>query len=193
MMARTYEYGRQGLARRMFIPAFVLLVTAAVSLALYKNFWQFNLPYVLQKAAAFIFGPAAFLAIGCGAIVVYPVCRSRGASVAEAFAASMITPLAWILKEVVRVSEFFSWGESLYYGLSSSLLLAIAANIGFMGLGEMIHRSRLKKRGMARAVVTPVPIAAVVFALAALYVILIWGVGVHWFYIYQEGYKAIFH
>jgi len=33
----------------------------------------------------------------------------------------------------------------------------------------------------------------VVFALAALYVILIWGVGVHWFYIYQEGYKAIFH
>jgi hypothetical protein len=176
----------------MFIPAFVLLVVAAVSLALYKNFWQLNLPYV-QKAAAFIFGPAAFLAIGCGAIVVYPVCRSRGASVAEAFAASMITPLAWILKEVVRVSEFFSWGESLYYGLSSSLLLAIAANIGFMGLGEMIHRRRLKKRGRAGAVVTPVPIAAVVFALAALYVILIWGVGVHWFYIYQEGYKAIFH
>ena len=192
MMARTYGYGRQGLARRMFIPAFVLLVVAAVSLALYKNFWQFNLPHI-QKAAAFIFGPAAFVTIGCGSIVVYPICRLRGASVAEAFAASMITPLAWILKEVVRVSEFFSWGESLYYGLSSSLLLAIAANIGFMGLGEMIHRRRLKKRGRAGAVVTPVPIAAVVFALAALYVILIWGVGVHWFYIYQEGYKAIFH
>ncbi len=190
--AQAAEPARQGPVRRILVPAGIFLAVTAVSLLLYKNFWQLGLP-AIQKAAAFVFGPVAFLAIGCGAVIVYPVARMRGAVVWEACIASLITPLAWIGKEVMRVSEFFSWTESLYYALNPTPALVVAANIGFMGLGEMLFRHAMKNRGGTAAIITPVPVAAVAFALIALYVIFIWGIGVHWFYIYQEGYKALFH
>jgi hypothetical protein len=71
-------------------------------------------------------------------------------------------------------------------------LLALVMNVGLMGLGETIHRHGRKKRGEALSVLSPLPVVALVSSLLGLFVILFWGLGVHWFYIYQEGYKALF-
>jgi hypothetical protein len=40
--------------------------------------------------------------------------------------------------------------------------------------------------------VTPAPVVGIVVALVALYALLIWGGGVHVFYLYMEGYRALF-
>lgn len=192
MKARCLSRMQQSLTHRMIVPAAVHLAVVALSLLLYKHFWLFGLPQ-LQQTAGTIFGVIAFAAIGGGSGVVYPVCRFRDASIPEAVAASLVTVLLWIGKEVVRVSAFFSPGESLYYGLSSTPLLALVMSLGFMGLGEMTYRYARKRQGEALSVLSPLPVTALVFSLVGLFVILFWGLGVHWFYIYQEGYKALFH
>ena len=62
-----------------------------------------------------------------------------------------------------------------------------------MGLAEMLCRLSLRRKRAVVQIVTLLPLAAVLLCLAGVYVILIWGFGVHWFYVYQQGYKALFH
>ena len=71
--------------------------------------------------------------------------------------------------------------------------LAFLANLGLMGLAEMICRWRLRRRGVKVRVVSMMPVAGLVLFGAGVYVIFLWGMGVHYFYLYMEGYKAIFH
>ncbi len=112
---------------------------------------------------------------------------------AERIIACLITPLVWNLKEMVRVSEFFTLGETLYYGLNTVFLLAVFSALGQMGLCELICCWRLGKRSEEPVkVFSPAPVIAILVGLAALYVCLLWGLGVHFFYIYIEGYRAIF-
>jgi len=62
-----------------------------------------------------------------------------------------------------------------------------------MGLCELMCRWRLGKRSEEPIrVFSPGPIVSIVVGLVALYLCLLGGLGVHFFYIYIEGYKAIF-
>ncbi len=123
-----------------------------------------------------------------GAVFVYPYLYFRGASLPVRTLAAFVVPVAYILSEMVRVSEFFTWGESLYYGLSTMGLLTLSLQVGLLGLSEMLCRWRAG----GQRVFTLRPLAALLFMLAAAYVLILWGAGVHWFYIYQEGYKLLF-
>jgi hypothetical protein len=67
------------------------------------------------------------------------------------------------------------------------------ANLGCMGLAEMLCRLSLRRNGSVIRVITPLPLLAVLLLPVGVYVIVIWGFGVHWFYVYQQGYKALFH
>ena len=49
------------------------------------------------------------------------------------------------------------------------------------------------RKGAQIKVWTPLPLSAILSGLAALYLMMLWGGGVHWFYFYQEGYLALFH
>jgi hypothetical protein len=94
---------------------------------------------------------------------------------------------------MVRVSEFFTFGETLYYGLNTAFLLSVFGALGQMGLCELICRWRLGKRSEeAVKVFSPAPVISIVVGLAALYVFLLWGLGVHFFYIYIQGYRVLF-
>ena len=97
------------------------------------------------------------------------------------------------MREVVRVSEFFTWGESVYYGFSTSGLLPLIFNIGIIGLCELVCRARAQRIGVRVRVFTPAPLLALALLPAGVYVMFIWGMGTRWFYIYQEGYKLLFH
>ncbi len=134
-----------------------------------------------------------FVSVAFGSLFIYPWMFFKGASRAERVFGSLITPLVFVAKEVVRVREFFTWGEALYYALSPVMLLLLIGQAGLMGLAELVCRTVGKRRAVsARGVVSFGPVFAILAALAGLYIFLLWGMGVHWFYIYMQGYKALF-
>jgi hypothetical protein len=61
-----------------------------------------------------------------------------------------------------------------------------------MGAAEILGRHRLRKGRAAKPVFSAGPVSAVVLALAWIVVMFAWGLGVHHFYIFQEGFKALF-
>jgi hypothetical protein len=184
---------KRSFVQRFLIPVGIMLVTMILSLVLYYNSYAIG-GKALHPLIANVFGVVLWISIGFGSLFVYPSMFFRGASGGERVLGSLITPIVWTLKELVRVSEFFTLGETLYYGLSSIFLLIFIGSLGLMGICELICRVIVKRKSAVPIkVVTPLPVLGIVFGLIAFYVIFIWGVGVHWFYIYQEGYKALFH
>jgi hypothetical protein len=178
--------------KRFVVPVAIVLITMVASSLLYHNLWKIGDP-ILHRILAHLFAPLLFISIGFGAVLIYPMAYFRGASATERIIACLITPVVWNVSEMVRVSEFFTFGETLYYGFNTAFLLALFGTFGLMGLCELICRWRLnKEREEPVKVLSPAPVVSIVAALAALYLFLIWGLGVHFFYIYVEGYKAIF-
>ena len=170
----------------------VLLVWAAMSVVYLEYAWRIE-PGALRSIIAFLSAALLFLSIGFGALYIYPMAFFRGASAGERIVACLVTPVAWSLRELVRVSEIFSFGETLYYGLNSAFLLTVFGALGQAGLCELVCRWRLSKRGEGPVkIFSPAPTLLVGMGLAAVYLLLIWGLGVHFFYIYIQGYKAIF-
>lgn len=183
---------RQSFVRRVVAPAATVLIVMAASAILYDRSWRIGND-TLHQLTAYIFGLVLFASIGFGPLYVYPKAFFRGASGLERILASLVTPMAWNAKEVVRVSEFFTWGESLYFGLNSVFLLCLCVGAIQMGLCEMACRG-VRNRAISEPVpvITPVSLIAVLVGLVGAGVLFLWGMGVHWFYIYQEGYKALF-
>jgi hypothetical protein len=134
-----------------------------------------------------------YLAYCLSGLVLYPVMYFRGASLAERIGGCFVTPLAYVVKEIIRVNQFFTLGESLYYALSSIVLGALLIQVGLQGLAELICRALYRKRyGTPVKVFTWQPLVAIAITLVTLYVMLLWDGGVHYFYFYQEGYKLLF-
>ncbi len=179
--------------KRTVVPVSIVLFTMAATSVIYNYSWRIN-NVTLQWIVANVSAVLLFVSIGFGALVIYPVAFFRGAGTAERIIASLVTPIAWDIKEIVRVSQYFTYPEALYYGINQVFLLSIFGAFAQMGLCELICRWRLSKRGEGPArVFSAIPVISILLGLGAFYVILIWGVGVHFFYIYVEGYKALFH
>jgi hypothetical protein len=184
---------KQSFWRRSLQPVgTVLLVWAATSVVYLECAWRLE-PGALRSFIAFSSAVLLLLSLGFGALYIYPTAFFRGASTGERLAACLVTPLVWNLKELVRVSEFFSFGETLYYGLNTAFLLTVFGALGQAGLCELVCRWRLGRRSERPIkILSPAPLVLVGVGLAAVYLLLIWGLGVHFFYIYIQGYKAIF-
>ena len=142
--------------------------------------------YLLLGLTIFFSGPA-----------VYGVMWLRGAPFAERVLGAYAVPLAWVLKEIWRFSEFFTISEALYYALSPIPFGVLTHQIGYLCLVEMLCRFRKKRRDKFTRILSPGPIVGLgIFALLVYFTIL-WGVpaespGTKWFYLYQEGYRALF-
>ena len=148
--------------------------------------------FALYQVVAISSGIALFIGLGLGALYVYPVTSMRGAGPLERIVGSLVTPLAWMTKEVVIVGSVYTLWESLYYYLNPVHLLLISAVVAEMGAGELIVRRRLRKDGATERIVTFPALAAIVLGLGWFAFMFIWDLGVHHFYIFQEGFKAIF-
>ena len=185
---------QKSFSQRFILPVVVVLATMIVAGVIYLHLaWRLGSGSFLGPIVSTVSACVFFASVGFGALYIYPTSYFRGASVAERIAACLVAPIIWNLKEMVRVSEFFTFGEMLYHGVNTVFLLAIFGTFGQMGLCELICRWRLGKRGDEPApIFSPAPVIAICAGLAALYVCLLWGFGVHFFYIYIDGYKAIF-
>jgi apolipoprotein N-acyltransferase len=154
-----------------------------------------GVPY---RAAAFSLYLLLGLLIAFGSFFLYPVLFFRGASLKERVIGSYAVLLLWVFVEIFRVSEYFTPGESVYYAFSPMPFGLMVYQVGYMSLCEMICRWRLKKNGVRGIkIFTPGPLIGVGVLLVMNYVMIFWGVpdespGTKWFYIYQEGYKALF-
>lgn len=189
--SRTPTTGASPLTRSI-LPAAALVGVFAASTLVYNNAWRIE-THGVHQAVATAAGIVLFLSIGFGALILYPAASFRGAGAFERVLACLATPLAWNVKEIVRVSEFFPTAEALYYGLNPLFVSILFGTLAQMGLCEILIRRRLKKRGAADIRVAPaLPILAILLGIAALAVTLFWEKGVHAFYLYIEGYKALF-
>ena len=179
--------------RRFVYPVAVVVGILVISKVLYEYSWYLDND-TLHQGIAFVSGAVHVLILWLGSLIIYPWAFVKGASIKERVVACFIPPVAWTIGEIIRVTEFFTLGESLYYGLNSQFLVSCAMTVFLMGLLELICRRWLKTQiGTASKVVSIGPILAMLAGIGGIYVFLIWGVGVHWFYVYQQGYKALFH
>ena len=135
-----------------------------------------------------------YAAYALSALVLYPVLYFRGASLPERVLGCYVTPLAYVVKEVIRVNQYFTVGESLFYVLTSIIMGGLFIQVGLIGAGELISRLLYRRRfGIPVRVLTWQPLAGIAVAAGALSVMLLWDGGVHYFYVFQEGYKLLFH
>lgn len=178
--------------KRIVFPAAVVLVVMALSFIVYWSAWRID-SYALHRYVSHISAAVLFISIGFGPLLIYPVAYFRGAGAGERIYASLIPPVIWFVKELIRVSEFFTPGETLYFIFNPLNIMIFIGAFGLMGLSELLCRKSMKKRtGQPEKVITFLPVFAMFMAIVCLYVFMIWGGGVHMFYIYMEGYKALF-
>jgi hypothetical protein len=88
---------------------------------------------VYRTAADILYSMLGFTII-FGSLIVYSLLHVRGASAKEKILWALIVPLAWILKEVWRVSYIFSLGESFYYAPFPALVTLSLRNFLAMAL-----------------------------------------------------------
>lgn len=192
MSRNPQEIERRSLAERFLFPAaLVLLIWVAMTIA-YEYAWKLGAPG-LQKALSWLCGLGGELFRALAVLIAYPLAYFRGATLAERAIASSTPFLAWWILQVIIAAGVFSTGEALYYGISQNYLLGFFVTLSILGICEVICRWVRKRRGGGGKVWTPGPVAAILSGPATVYIVIIWGGGVHWFYFYQEGYKLLFH
>jgi hypothetical protein len=189
---------RVGIERRPFASRFLLPVSVPLLTWLVLHLVTRDAGWIGDPQAYRLFMNAGhvllYAAYALSAVVLYPVLYFRGASLPERVLGCYVTPLAYVVKEVIRVNQYFTVGESLFYVLTSIVMGGLFIQVGLIGAGEIISRLLYRRKfGVPVRVFTWQPLASMAVAVGALYVMLLWDGGVHYFYLFQEGYKLLFY
>jgi hypothetical protein len=192
----TAKKEKQPLSRRILWPAGLALVAWVVLNFLTSHLEWFGSGQVYRTAADIFYSLLGFSII-FSSLIVYSVLYDRGASAKEKILWANIVPLAWIFKEIWRVSFFFTWGESFYYAFSPLPLGLFLNQMLFLPLCEIFWRWRDKKKNEVVRIFTPGPISVLLIFAFLLYFMLFWGnagdtPGSKLFYIYMWGYRLLF-
>jgi len=124
--------------------------------------------------------------------MLYPILYFRNATLPERISGSSLVLLCWLIKEVVRMTEYYSIAESVFYLLMPVQACTSLLVIGFMASSELICRKiERKSKNPDIRVVTPVPVMFLVFSLSGV-AFIIRGGGVKYFFNFYDLYKIIF-
>jgi hypothetical protein len=182
---------KQRFFKRFVVPVAILLAVMIGSRIIYFNSSLID-NHAAYQFVAVVSGLIHFFSIGFGTLFIYPVTYFNGAGKTERMIACLITPLAWNFLEILKMAKVFPVLESLYYGLNSLAILTFTMTLTLMGICEMVCRYVAKRKGGEVKVVTPVPVLSIVALFIVIYITAIWGNGAHWFYIFMNGYIALF-
>jgi len=130
----------------------------------------------------------------CAALlVVWGLLRSRGAPRWALVLAVLSAPLAYTAVQSVRAQEFFPPAQALYYGVNPLFVASLGLQVACAALAEGVWRMWGRRAGAdrGRPVAWPIVVAGLA-GVAITFVSVGWDGGVHWFYVYQQGYKALF-
>lgn len=187
---------RQTFGRRVLLPAGIALGVWVALNFLTSHLEWFGSGQAYRTAADILYSLLGFTII-FSSWIVYSILYVRGTSVKGRIFWANIVPLAWILKEIWRVSAFFTWGESFYYALGPSPLGLLVFQLFSLCLCEIFWRWRYKKKDGTIRILTLGPVLGLMIFAFLVYVMLFWGnagdtPGSKLFYIFMEGYKALF-
>jgi len=181
-----------------FTARFVIPVGITLGIWLMLTFLSTQLGWIEDAA---LYRPAMntvhvllFVVIAFSSIAVYSQMFFRGAPLIERVIGCYVTPVAFIIKEIIRVSEFFTFGESLYFGLSPyPFLCLIIGQAGLMAICEMVCRYLYMRKSVAGIrVVTAVPVLMAIISLACIYFMGFWHWGEDVFWLQQTIYILLF-
>jgi hypothetical protein len=182
---------RLNFSQRVLKPLVFVFLTMIISRIVYFNSRLIDND-TLYQTIAFTSGAIHFVSIEFGALLIYPIAYFNGSGRIERIVACLITPAVWNCIEIYNVSETFSFLESLYYGLNSLALLTFIGTFALMGVSELACRYKIKKRGSKIKIITPTPIIGIIGHFITIYLTAVWGNGTHWFYLFKNGYIALF-
>ena len=183
---------QQSFTRRFVFPAVLIFAIWLCMKLIYETTWRLNLGEV-KNTLSWFFGLGNEIFRMAAPIIAYPIAYFRGATPKERILACLTPCLGWYFYQLYLAFGVFSLGETLYYGLSSACLFSFFNTLSVMGVCELICRNRLKKRGEVIKTWNPIAIGSIFLGPASAFLMLVWGGGTHWFYIYIEGYKFLFH
>lgn len=181
---------RQRFSRRFLAPVVTVLLLMILTYVVH-DLAQWTGHGILYRVLCHVFGPLFFLVLVFGTFYVYPKAYALGAGAGERVLACLVGPVAWMSKEVVAVSRVYTWPEALYYYVNPVHVLLLSVLAAEMGLCEVICRKRWKKTFASPPRVPRTALLALILGLASVAFMFAWDFGVHHFYLFQEGYKAI--
>ncbi len=137
-----------------------------------------------------------FAAMFAGVLFVWGLLRGRRAPTWVLVLAVLSGPLAYAISWFFRSQAFFPADQAAYYAVNPLVVGAISAQVGAACVAELIWRAWWRRHG---GVPEPSPRLATwavatlaVLGYLGMFAILLWDGGIHYFYWYQQVYKAIF-
>ncbi|MBW1751152.1 MAG: hypothetical protein JRJ37_10755, partial [Deltaproteobacteria bacterium] len=94
---------RNGLYKRLLIPVGALLVTWLLLNGLYNLLGHIE-DVSLYRTLAAVNWVLLVICVGFGTVIIYPVMYANGASQPERILGAYVMPMAWCLKEFIRVT-----------------------------------------------------------------------------------------
>jgi hypothetical protein len=194
----TMDNKYRQIKKASFLQRFIMPAGTALLGWLVLHFISGHLGWIenrmIYKVAMNVVHLALFFYLLFNGFFVYRAMFGRGARVLERIAGSYLTPVAYAIKEIIRVSEFFTIGESFFYCLLTYPVLGLfVGQAGILAASEMLCRKYYKKRNLYEGkAVTAAPLIIVIFAIIALYFLFLYDDGGTAFYVYMEIYKMLF-
>ncbi len=186
----SVQDGRLFIRQFVFPAAFGVGVFGILFWAYYSSWYIDNrfVHFLLTDVVGAFFG--FFLMFNV--LFMYPIFYFRGASPRQRITGSFLITFFWSLKEIYRMTEFYSLGQSAFFLLFPIQSNIILMSFGFMGLSEMICRWITKKTKKTDIkIVTPLPVSTVITVLAIVIFTLHDG-GVTYFFWYNDLFKYLF-
>ncbi len=183
---------KQSFLRRFVCPQATVIVIMAVSFLVY-HFSHGIKNHAVFQALSSISGIMILLTLWFGTFYIYMVSYFRGASLFERILACFIPAFLWATKESIIVAGVYSVPEAIYFYLSIVNQWLVSTIIAEIGLSEILCRRKIKKQGEEIKVTPVLALLAMVVGIGNTLFILLWNVGVHHFYIFIAGYKALFY
>ncbi len=182
---------KKSFLERFIYPQVPIILIMAVSFLVY-HFSPGIKNYAVFQVLSTISGILILLTLWFGTIYIYMVSYFRGASLLERILACFIPAFLWATKESIVVAGVYSVPEGIYFYLCIVNQWLVSTIIAEIGLSHILCRRKLKKQ-KEEIKGTAIPaFLAMVFGIGNSLFILLWNVGVHHFYIFMEGYKALF-
>jgi hypothetical protein len=174
-----------------FKPLLTVLFLAVISYLVYYGSRRIEQQPIHQILAA-IFGTIYFCSIFFGALYIYTYGYVHGVSLPVRILASSLIPFLWMSKDVLVLTESHPFLECLYWYFNPLSVWMVCLLAIEMGVGTLLGRYILKRRGQFLKVVSFAPVAAIVIGGLVFGGIFAWGQGENLFAIYLDGYRMLF-
>ena len=181
----------RGSRASIFKPLLTVFFLALISYLIYYGSRRIeNQP--LQQILAAIFGTIYFCSIFFGPLYIYTYGYLHGVPLSGRILASSLIPFLWMTKDVLVLTESHPFLECLYWYFNPLSVWMVCLLAIEMGVGTLLGRVILKRRGESLQIVSFAPVAAIVIGGFVFGGIFAWGQGENLFAIYLDGYRMLF-